>query len=61
MINLLKIVGEYSLEYPALDETTPWYEFLSYQECCNSLGKKVYLTNFLRYHNYLRELQTNET
>lgn len=42
--------------FPVLDPTTPWYEFLSYQECCWSLEKPVSLTRFMRYNNYLKEI-----
>lgn len=40
---------------PTLDPTTPWYEFLSYQECCRSLGVPVRLQSFMRYHAYLKQ------
>lgn len=53
-MNLRKIIGSYDERYPALDPTTPYYEFLSYQECCNSLGIQVRLNSFIRYHNYLK-------
>lgn len=43
-------------KFPTLDPTTPWYEFLSYQECCWSLGVPVRMTSFLRYHQYLKEI-----
>lgn len=42
--------------FPVLDPTTPWYEFLSYQECCWSLEKPVSLSRFMRYNNYLKEI-----
>ena len=37
-----------------LDSTTPWYEFLSYQECCYSLGCKPSITRFVRYNRYYK-------
>ena len=42
--------------HPALDPTTPWYEFLSYQYCCWSLNRPVRLSSFIRYNNYLNEI-----
>ena len=33
----------------ALDITTPWYEYLSYRECCNSLKVKESLTKWINY------------
>jgi hypothetical protein len=43
-------------KFPTLDPTTPWYEFLSYQECCWSLGRPVRLTSFMWYNAYLKEI-----
>jgi hypothetical protein len=43
-------------KFPTLDPTTPWFEFLSYQECCWSLGRPVRVTSFLRYNAYLKEI-----
>lgn len=43
-------------KFPTLDPTTPWYEFLSYQECCWSLGRPVRINSFIRYNAYLREI-----
>lgn len=48
-------LGE-NYEFPALDPTTPWYEFLSYQECCWSLGRPVRIQSFMRYNAYLKEI-----
>ena len=45
-----------SSKFPALDSTTPWYGFLLYQECCWSLDRPVYITNFMRYNAYLKEI-----
>ena len=42
--------------YHKFDYTTPWFEFLSYQECCYSLGVPCSLGKFLRYHRYLKEV-----
>lgn len=39
-----------------LDRTTPWYEWLSYLECCNSLKVRPSLTGFLRYNAYYRSV-----
>jgi hypothetical protein len=44
------------LRYHVLDPTTPWYEFLSYQECCWSLGVPVRLGSFMRYNAYLKSV-----
>jgi hypothetical protein len=41
--------------YHILDKTTPWYEWLSYLECCKSLKVKSSLTRFLRYNNYYEQ------
>jgi hypothetical protein len=51
-----RIIGYYDVRYPALDSTTPHYEFNSYVECCKSLGVPVRLQSFIRYHNYLKEI-----
>jgi hypothetical protein len=44
--------------YHVLDETTPWFEWLSYFECCKSLQvpNQPNLTRFLRYRQYLKEV-----
>jgi hypothetical protein len=57
MIDIHKNIG-YNYKYPALDPTTSWYEFLSYQECCWSLKRPVRLSSFIRhrYNNYLNEI-----
>jgi hypothetical protein len=52
MINLRKIIGEYSLDFPKMDPTTPHYEFNSYLECCNSLQIKPSMNRFLAYNRY---------
>lgn len=39
------------------DPTAPWYEFLSYCRCCDSLGIKVSLQHFMRYQNYVLEIE----
>jgi hypothetical protein len=44
-------------QYHVLDPTTPWYEWLSYCECCKSLGpipNQPSLGRFMRYRNYLK-------
>lgn len=35
-----------------LDETTSWYEFLSYLECCYSLGVTPSVNKFVFYNKY---------
>lgn len=40
--------------YHVLDETTPWYEFLFYQQLCVSLGREDRIGSFIRYHKYLK-------
>lgn len=35
-----------------LDPTTPWYEFLSYCECCWSLGVEPSVHRFMAYNAY---------
>lgn len=40
--------------FPTLDPTTPWYEFLSYLECCNSLEQKPSVGRFVAYNRYFR-------
>ena len=56
MIDFRKIVGYYSIDYPALDQTTPWFEFNCYVECCKSLDRPVRIGGFMRYRNYLKEI-----
>lgn len=46
--------------YHELDPTTPWYEWLSYLECCASLGVKPSLSKFLRYNEYYRSVQEDK-
>ena len=38
------------------DPTAPWYEFLSYVRCCESLGQKVSLQRFMCYNAYLKSV-----
>lgn len=52
MIDFRKIVGNYNPDLPALDPTTPQYEFNSYLECCNSLQIKPSMNRFLAYNRY---------
>lgn len=40
----------------ALDPTTPWYEFLSYCECCWSLEFTPSVQRFLSYSAYYRSV-----
>jgi hypothetical protein len=56
MIDFHKIIGYSDKNFPALDPTTPHYEFLSYKECCESLGRPIRLQGFMRYQKYLREI-----
>lgn len=56
MINFRKNMGYYTMEYPALDPTTPHYEFNCYVECCKSLDRPVSIGSFMRYRAYLREI-----
>jgi hypothetical protein len=56
MIDFRKNMGYCSMEYPALDPTTPHYEFNSYVECCESLNRPVRIGGFMRYQAYLREI-----
>ena len=37
------------------DPTAPWFEFVSYCRCCESLDRPVSIGGFLRYQNYLKE------
>ena len=56
MIDFRKNMGYYSMEYPALDQTTTHYEFTSYVECCHSLNRPIRIGGFMRYQAYLREI-----
>jgi hypothetical protein len=40
--------------YHVLDPTTAWFEWLSYQECCWSLGVTPSLGKFMRYNEYFK-------
>jgi len=54
-INPRFYMGYYDSNYPALDETTPWNNFLSYLECCKSLNQKSSVNRYVRYNNYFKE------
>jgi hypothetical protein len=58
MIDFKKNIGYYDPRYPALDSTTPFYEFLSYQECCKSLNVpgQPSITRYTRYREYLKKV-----
>jgi len=56
MIDFRKIVGYYDIKYPALDSTTPHYEFNCYVEVCKSLDRPVSIGGFMRYRQYLKEI-----
>jgi hypothetical protein len=49
-------MGYYSIDYPALDPTTPHYEFNCYVECCESLNRPVRIGGFMRYREYLKSI-----
>ena len=51
--------GKSELTYHVFDYSTPWFEWLSYLECCESLNVKPSLNRFLRYNSYYRSI-TNE-
>ena len=38
-----------------LDPSTPWHDFLSYCECCRSLGATPSLSRFVRYNNFYKK------
>lgn len=38
-----------------LDQSTPWHDFLSYCECCRSLGATPSLSRFIKYNNFYRK------
>lgn len=43
-----------------LDNTTSWYEYLSYQECCRSLNIKESLSKFIKYNTYYKTVMDNK-
>lgn len=43
------------------DETSPWFEFNSYCECCYSLGVKPSLTAFVRYNQFYKKYFNEKT
>ena len=59
MIDFSKIIGYSDSRYPALDPTTPHYEFNSYVECCRSLNvpNQPSVGRFMKYRNYLKEIK----
>jgi hypothetical protein len=38
------------------DPTAPWFDFVSYCRCCESLNRPVSIGGFMRYRAYLREV-----
>jgi hypothetical protein len=38
------------------DPTSPWWEFISYCRCCESLEIKPSVQRFMRYNAYLKEI-----
>jgi len=61
IINLRNIIGNYDPKYPALDESTPWYNFNSYLICCESLNVKPSLTRFIKYNEYYKNYGEKST
>jgi hypothetical protein len=59
---MLKLIKEQYREnfnqnkFPALDPTTPWYNFTLYCESCYSLGFKPSLSSYIRYNTYYKSL-----
>lgn len=41
-------------KFPALDPTTAWYEYLSYQECCRSLNVPESLQRWMNYQKFYK-------
>jgi len=39
-----------------IDPTAPWYEFISYIRCCESLGVTPSLQRFMAYQKYLKSV-----
>jgi len=39
------------------DPTAPWFEYLSYLRCCDSLGITPSLGRFMRYENYVQQVE----
>jgi hypothetical protein len=37
------------------DPTAPWFEFISYCRCCESLGVEPKLSKFVAYNNYFKK------
>lgn len=46
------------MKYHVLDETTPWYEFLMYEEICYQLDVpgQPSIGRFMKYRNYLKSI-----
>ncbi len=42
--------------YHVLDPMTPWYEWMSYLECCQSLNIKPSMNGFLAYNRYYKSV-----
>ena len=57
--NLMMESSEENYRYHVLDPTTPWFEWLSYQECCCSLGVTPSLTRFMWYNEYFKNYGNN--
>jgi hypothetical protein len=41
------------------DPTAPWYEFISYIRCCESLDVTPSLQRFMAYQKYLKSVGVN--
>ena len=44
------------INYVNLYQTTPWYNFNSYLDCCYSLGIRASINSYIRYNNYYKTL-----
>lgn len=42
--------------YHVLDHTTPWFEFISYILCCESLNVEPKLSKFISYNRYYKSV-----
>lgn len=58
MLDFRGIMGYYDPKYPALDPTTPYYEFLCYCEICYQLNvpEQPSIGRFMKYRNYLKSI-----
>lgn len=42
------------------DPTSPWFEFISYVRCCESLEISVSLTRFFTYQKYYKSVHNEK-